>query len=153
MFLRPRRRTPSLMRSRRFRSGGAILEAALVLPILLGLAFGMVEYGYYFFVKHTLQGAARDGARVGIVPSATNAKVNTAVDTVMQAAGLSNVGYQVDIKHASSDAPLNVATTPSETPVKVVVRCNWSAINSGLRPMGFIDDGKQVIGSAVMMKE
>ena len=47
-----------------FRRGGAILEAALVLPILLALSFGMVEYGYYFFVKHTLQGAARDGARI-----------------------------------------------------------------------------------------
>lgn len=136
-----------------FRRGGAILEAALVLPILLALSFGMVEYGYYFFVKHTLQGAARDGARIAIVPSGTNAKVSTAVSTAMQAAGLESIGYTVDIQNGSSDAPLNVSSAAPQTPVKVVVRCSWSAISSGLRPMGLIPGTNEVKGAAVMLKE
>lgn len=135
------------------RRGGAILEAALVLPILLALAFGMIEFGYFFFVKHTLQGAAREGARVGIVPSGTNAAVNSAVTTAMRAAGLDGTGYQIEIKHGSSDANLNVATAEAQTPVKVVVRCDWSAIDGGLRPLGLISDGAQVTGVTVMMKE
>lgn len=133
--------------------GGAILEAALVLPILFTISFGMVEFGYFFFVKHTLQAAAREGARTGIVPSATNAKVTSTVATAMEAAGFDGIAYEVNIQHGTSDANLNVATAPAQTPVKVVVHCSWSAIHPGLRPLGLIDDGKQVQGAAVMMKE
>jgi len=135
------------------RRGGAILEAALVLPIILGLCFGMVEFGYYFFVKHTLQAAARDGARMGIVPSGTNAKVTTTVATAMKAAGFDDGTYQVDIMHAETDANLNVGTAAAQTPVKVVVKCDWSSISAGLRPLGLIDETKQVKGTTVMLKE
>ena len=61
--------------------GSAVLDAALVFPILLSLTFGTIEYGYYFYVKHSLQGAAREGARAAITPSATNSDVTTAVTT------------------------------------------------------------------------
>jgi Flp pilus assembly protein TadG len=141
-----------LRRGRR-RRGGAILEAALVLPILLGLCFGMVEFGYYFFVKHTLQGAARDGARMGIVPTGTNAKVNATVATAMKAAGFEDGAYQIDIKHAETGANLNVSTAAAQTPVKVVVKCTWSSISGGLRPLGLIDETKEVTGITVMLKE
>lgn len=135
------------------RRGGAILEAALVMPILLGLCFGMVEFGYYFFVKHSLQGAARDGARTGIIPNATNAKVTTSVATAMKAAGFEDGAYQVEIKHAETDASLNVSTAAAQTPVKVVVKCTWSSIGAGLRPLGLIDEAKEVAAATVMLKE
>ena len=148
----PLRRNPSVLR-RRFRSGGALLEAAQVLPILFALGCGMVENGYIYYVKHALQGADRDGARVGIVPSGTNAKIQTTVSNAMQAAGLSSIGYQVDIRNGSTDAALNVSTATTQTPVKVVVHCTWSSIGTGLRPMGLIPDATQCSGAAVMMKE
>jgi Flp pilus assembly protein TadG len=148
------RRNASSRHPRRgaFRRGGAILEAALVLPILLALSFGMIEYGYFFFLKHTLQGAARDGARIAIVPNGTNAKITSTVAASMQAAGLENTGYQVDIQNSTGGA-INVATVTAQTPIKVVVHCDWSAVSSGLRPMGLIDGTKQVSGTAVMIKE
>ncbi|MGC4033821.1 MAG: pilus assembly protein [Tepidisphaeraceae bacterium] len=43
------------------RRGSAVLDAALVFPVLLSLTFGCVEFGHYFYIKHTLQGAAREG--------------------------------------------------------------------------------------------
>ncbi|MGB7157933.1 MAG: TadE/TadG family type IV pilus assembly protein [Tepidisphaeraceae bacterium] len=144
----------SIGRRRRLRRGGAVLEAALVLPIILTLSFGMIEFGYFFFVKHTLQSAARDGARVGIVSSATNAKVNTAVGDAMTAAGLQASGYQVEIKHAQTNANLNVATATAQTPVKVVVKCTWSSVAGGLSTVSpWISDGAQVSGATVMVKE
>ena len=149
---RNRQKSTRALKPRR-RRGGAILEAALVMPILLGLCFGMVEFGYYFFVKHTFQGAARDGARMGIVPNATNAKVTTTVATAMTAAGFDAGAYQVEIKHGETDASLNVATAAAQTPVKVIVKCNWSAIGSGLRPLGLIAETKEVTGVTVMLKE
>src|SRR5258706_8276710 len=77
------------------RRGNAVIEAALVLPILLYLAFGTVEFGYFFYVKNNLQGAAREGVRAGIPPGATNTDVNSAILSQMTAAGLQASGYTV----------------------------------------------------------
>ena len=41
----------------RFRSGNAVLDMALVMPLLIGLTFGACEYGYALYVKHSLQAA------------------------------------------------------------------------------------------------
>src|SRR5947199_10835908 len=72
----------------RRRRGSAVLDAALVFPILLSLTFGAIEYGYYFFIKNTLQGAAREGCRSGIVLNNDNTDVTTAVASYLKAAGL-----------------------------------------------------------------
>ena len=146
------RNTASPVRRPR-RRGGALIEAALVMPILLGLCFGMVEFGYYFFVKHTLQAAARDGARMGIVPTGTNAKVTATVATAMKAAGFEQMAYQIEIRNGANDATLDVSTAAAQTPVKVVVKCNWSAVGTGLRPLGLIVETTQVKGTTVMLKE
>ncbi len=123
------------------------------MPILLGLCFGMVEFGYFFFVKHTLQAATRDGARMGIVPNGTNAKITATVATALKAAGFEKMTYEIEIQNGTNDANLDVSTAPAQTPVKVVVKCNWSAIGTGLRPLGLIVETTQVKGTTVMLKE
>ena len=45
-------------------SGAAAVEFALVLPILLLLVFGIVDFGRLYFTQITLTDAAREGARV-----------------------------------------------------------------------------------------
>ena len=47
--------------------GAAIVEMALVLPLLLALLMGMLVYGQYFMLAHSVQQAANDGARASIV--------------------------------------------------------------------------------------
>lgn len=44
--------------------GAAALEFALILPLLLMLMMGIVEFGRAYNVVVSLQGAAREGARV-----------------------------------------------------------------------------------------
>src|SRR4051812_49150586 len=78
---------------RRFRTGNALLDLAFVLPILLALTFGAVEYGYALYVKHALQGAAREGARTAIVAGATSTQVQAAVDNAMSVAGFPQAKY------------------------------------------------------------
>src|SRR3954471_17806778 len=77
----------------RFRSGNAVLDMALVMPILIGLTFGACEYGYALYVKHSLQAAAREGARAAIVSGATATDVQTAVDDSMLASGFAQAKY------------------------------------------------------------
>ena len=44
--------------------GAAFLEFAIIVPILLTLVMGIVEFGRAYNVVISLQGAAREGARV-----------------------------------------------------------------------------------------
>src|SRR3546814_12388487 len=44
----------------------AVVEMALVLPRFLALAMGILVYGRYFMLAHSVQQAANDGARAAI---------------------------------------------------------------------------------------
>lgn len=131
------------------RRGNAVLDMALVLPILLSVAFGTVEYGYYFFVKNTLQGASREGARRAIVSGATLPLVTTAVNNAMSAGGFPTNKYTVAV------SPSTWATDPAGTDITVTVSATWSTI--GIQPlpdaMGGINGAKTFNGRTVMRKE
>jgi hypothetical protein len=47
------------------------VEFALVLPVFLILILGIVDFGRYFFVQHTIQYATREGARFALVGKST----------------------------------------------------------------------------------
>jgi Flp pilus assembly protein TadG len=79
--------------SRRHCRGLAIIEAALVMPLLILILFGLIEYGWMFLKYQQIGAAARQGARIGITQSATNGTVTAAVDTIMNTAGLASSGY------------------------------------------------------------
>ena len=131
------------------RRGGSMLELVLLLPILLMLSFGVVDYGYYFYLKNTLQGAAQAGARAAIPGAATNANVTTAVSNILTAAGLSSSNYTVTL------SPTDVSTATAGSTVTVTITCTWA--NVGTRALsssfGGISDSKQIVGVAVMRKE
>lgn len=55
------------VRLARNESAAAIVEMALVLPLFLALALGILIYGQYFLLAHNVQQAANDGARAAIV--------------------------------------------------------------------------------------
>ena len=122
---------------------------ALTLAILLNLTFGTVEFGYFFFVKNTVQGAAREGARVAITPTAANTDVTTAVNGSLTAAGLRPADFTITVKVAGTVA--NCSTAVSGQPVEVSVQATWGTV--GLRPLGLIGTGKAVLGVASMRKE
>jgi Flp pilus assembly protein TadG len=44
-------------------AGAAAVEMALVAPLLIAIAFGAMELGYYFYSEHVVIKSVRDGAR------------------------------------------------------------------------------------------
>jgi Flp pilus assembly protein TadG len=48
-------------------SGQTLVEFALIVPLLLLLVFGIVEFGRLFFAHHIITGAAREGCRAAAV--------------------------------------------------------------------------------------
>ncbi|MCE5262617.1 MAG: pilus assembly protein [Deltaproteobacteria bacterium] len=47
--------------------GNTAVEFALTLPIFIILFIGIIEFGWYFFVQHTVQYATREGMRLALV--------------------------------------------------------------------------------------
>ena len=47
--------------------GATAVEFALVLPIFVLLLMGIIDFGRYYFVQHTVQYATREGTRLGLV--------------------------------------------------------------------------------------
>ena len=127
------------------RRGAAVLETALCLPILLSLGFGTIEFGHYYYVKHTLQGAARAGARLAIIPGSTSVEVQAAVTTNMTAAGFSSGEYTVTLN------PTNLSSAEEGDSITVTVAANWGTV--GVQPLGIIGSEKSVTGVCVMMRE
>ncbi|MCE5325957.1 MAG: pilus assembly protein [Planctomycetaceae bacterium] len=61
----------SMLANRKKRRGLSCVEMALVLPLLLLLTFGIIEYSIQFYVRGEMTNAAREGARRLAVYDAT----------------------------------------------------------------------------------
>lgn len=64
--------------------GQAIVETALVLPLLLLLLCGIIEIGWVSYNKLTLSYCSREGARYGIVHAADADVVQQVIDRVFE---------------------------------------------------------------------
>lgn len=80
---------------RRRESGAALIEAAFVLPILLVLAMGMLDFGRAFHTKSLLDQAAREGARVAVVTAPDVDLVTGRATAVLSAGGVTPTSVTV----------------------------------------------------------
>jgi Flp pilus assembly protein TadG len=70
------------------RWASAAVEMAVVTPLLLTLLFGIIEYGWTFFVRQSMVNAAREGARVAALPGSTDQQIRDRVTEYLTPAGL-----------------------------------------------------------------
>jgi len=71
---------------RRTQKGASAVEFALVLPLLLLLAFGIIEFSLALYDKAMISHASREGARAGVafrVPPVTDEEIVNVVDTYL----------------------------------------------------------------------
>lgn len=89
--------------SRRRRRGSAVVETAVMAPLVVSAMLGMVELGYAYMVRQTVTNAAREGARAAVMPGAATADVNAAVDATMGAANLQGYTTATNLADAPAD--------------------------------------------------
>ena len=78
------------LRSRiRGERGVAMIETAITLPIVLLVAVGIIEFGRAYQTWQVLTNAAREGARVAVLPGVNDATVRTRVQAYMSSGQLS----------------------------------------------------------------
>jgi len=77
-------------KSRRVRNarGAELIEFALVLPLLLLLVLGIVDFGFLFQRLEVVTNAAREGARIAVLPSYTTDDVKARVNDYLTRGGV-----------------------------------------------------------------
>ncbi len=81
--------------------GTALIETALVLPLVLLVSVSIFEFGRAFETWQVMSNAAREGARVAVLPNSTTADVVTRVQTYL------GVGVLINV------ANVNISVTPT----------------------------------------
>jgi Flp pilus assembly protein TadG len=104
------------------RRGAAAVEFALVLPVLLAILTGILEYGWLFLQQSNLSAAVREGARVGSMTMQADgpgAAAETRIRAAMTALNLPGAAATVTTSQAGSTPSeiLNVAVTMPYTPL------------------------------------
>lgn len=84
--LMPERAMPPGTRRRR-QHGAAAVEFALLLPLLLAITFGIIEFSIALYDKAVITNASREAARAGIIyssPRLTNTQISTVATNYCQ---------------------------------------------------------------------
>jgi Flp pilus assembly protein TadG len=133
-----------LFRSYRlFRRGAAVVEFAIVAPVLLLLIFGMIEYGRLVMVQQVLTNATREGARRAVLDGATTSEVTSVVTDYLSTSRISGAVITV-----TPNPPSNAAFGE---PVTVSVQVSFSEVSWLPTPM-FLS-GKTMSATTVMRRE
>jgi Flp pilus assembly protein TadG len=101
-----------LSRSLKSEQGAELIEFALVLPLLLLVVLGIAEFGFIFMRYEVVTNAAREGARMAVLP-----------------------GYQTADVQARVIAYTNAGGAPGLTAPNVVVEDTTVPLGAGITPM------------------
>ncbi len=128
---------------RRFR-GVALAEAAIVMMLLCMVTLGAIKYGWLFYRLHTVNLAAREGARTASLLGSDNGDVTAAIAARMEGAGISH--YDLPVIDPSADS------AGGGTPITVTVSVSTGEPGVDLIP-GFLPTPPTLVGRTTMAKE
>ncbi len=115
-----RRGTPSS----RQRRGAFTVEFALCCSIFFTVMMAGIEFARFMYARHSVDQAAYEGARVGIIPGATPEKVEQVARRILNATGIRGASIQVTPNRFDDQTAV----------VNVKIRCNY-ADNTWIGPM------------------
>jgi len=92
-------------------TGQSIVEFALVLPVLLLILMGIVEFGRLLETTNVLTSAAREGVRVAAVSAPDVSQVNNAAQNILTANNISNSTITVNGPNTNREVSVTVQIT------------------------------------------
>jgi Flp pilus assembly protein TadG len=126
----------SVGRGRRERQrGAAAVEFALLLPLLMTLVMGAMDWGWFFFVHQRVVNAAREGARAGTLlpPAPPEGQVDLAVAEAQDAAEDYLERAQLDRKGVTAEFEAGAAPA-----IKVTIAYPFSALTGFFSGLGLL---------------
>jgi Flp pilus assembly protein TadG len=130
-------------RQSKSRSGASAVEFAVVAPVFFLVVLGIIEFGRMVMVQQVITNAAREGARIAVLDSATAAKVTQRVTDYLSAARLSGATISI--------SPNPPTSAKYDEQVSVEVRIPFSAVSAMSRP--FLSKATVLTANSVMRRE
>lgn len=129
------------------RRGMAVIEAALLFPLLILFLLAMVEYGWCFLKYQCINNAAREGVRVAVRDGATDAQWQAAVTNIMATCGKRGVTptYTVTLSPGVGSA--------SGTQLTCTITVAYPQLNITNSPLTFLPTPSTLTARATMSKE
>jgi len=125
------------------RRGAAVVEMAVVTPILLMMIFGVMEFGWVLMVRETMTNATREACRVRVLQGSTDTDARTRFDAAMAPTGVALTAEQVAITFNAATKAYTVTATVPRTQISL------TGVGGFLQNMipGFLDGNVQVSSS------
>ena len=79
-----------MLKRLRNQRGAALIETAITIPLVLLVSVSIFEFGRAYQTWQVLTNAAREGARIAVLPDYTDAMVTSTVRTYLTSGRLSN---------------------------------------------------------------
>jgi len=128
--------------------GTAILETALTLPLLLLVSVGIFEFGRAYQTWQVLTNAAREGARVAVLPSSVAGAPELRVRAYLKSGQIPNYADPaITVNVTAGSVDLGAGTSASTSIVTVNYPFNFIVLQPVAR---LLVSGSQV-GSAVTL--
>jgi Flp pilus assembly protein TadG len=127
--------------------GAALMEAAFVLPLLLFVSVAIIEFGRAFQTWQIVTNAARDGARVAVLPGMTDDAIRTRVQDYMNM-GISSPGSATITIDRTTTVSIGGAATASASRVQVDYPFTFIV----LQPLGELLVRGSTVGNAFTMR-
>jgi Flp pilus assembly protein TadG len=138
------RRTDARRKTRKpHRNGAAVVEFAIVGPLMIMLTMGMMEVGRVVMVKQVMVNASREGARSAILPSTSASDVITLVQSQLTGAAINGATVTVN--------PSSLTSAAGGTPVTVTVSVNANQVSWIPNPLFTLN--KTITASTTMRRE
>jgi Flp pilus assembly protein TadG len=130
----------------RNRKAAALVEMAVVFPVLLMLILGMVEVGRLGMVSQLVTTAAREGCRVAVLNGKTQANVEARIEELLESAGIDDHSVTYSPSTWSS-----VKASDTNNFIAVTVTVDYDDVT--WLPMPWFLNDAQVVGSATLSSE
>jgi Flp pilus assembly protein TadG len=105
--------------------GAALVETAFVLPIMLLVCVGILEFGRAYQTWQVVTNAAREGARVAILPEYPDTSVTARVRTYLKNGGLPasivDDTTKTKVLITATTIPVDAAGTVTASAARIVV--------------------------------
>ena len=101
-------------------NGQSLVEFALLLPLLVVILFGIMEFGQLWMTMNVLTGAAREGARVAAVTAPDANQVRNAVQSVLNGANINNASISVSGPDAANQVTVTVQINYTVTTANII---------------------------------
>ena len=116
-------------KGRKGERGSALIEAALTLPLLLLVSVGIFEFGRVFQTWQVLTNAAREGARMAVVPGMASSDVETRVRQYLQDGQLGGYAGATIVVDRTASISIGAGGTASTSVVTVNYPFNFMVLN------------------------